>query len=145
MPHAFIGVDVIAGARGETPELFEQSLRFIEGLDVTRLHVFPYSERPNTLALTIQPVVDLHQRRVRTNRLIAASTRKLKAFAQGFAGTVRPVLFEQPREGEPMHGFTDNYLRVEAPFDASCIGKVVPTRLGEIIDDDCTFSGKLAL
>lgn len=142
MPHAFIGVDVIAGARGETPELFEQSYRFIESLDVSRLHVFPYSERPNTLALTIEPVVDLHQRRVRTNKLIALSQSKLNAFARQYAGTTRPVLFEQPRDGEPMHGFTDNYLRVEAPFDASCVGKVLPTLMGEIIDDDCTFAGK---
>ena len=143
MPHAFIGVDVIAGARGETDELFEKSYRFIESLDVTRLHVFPYSERPDTLALRIDYVVDQREKSRRTNRLIALSEKKLKAFTERFAGTERPVLYEQPREGMPMHGFTDNYLRVEAPFDASCINQVVNTALGEIIDDDCTLSAEV--
>lgn len=142
MPHAFIGVDVIAGARGETEELFEQSYRFIESLDVTRLHVFPYSERPDTLALRIEHVVDQREKSRRTNHLIALSERKLRAFAEQFVGTERPVLYEQPREGMPMHGFTDNYLRVEAPFDRWCINTVVNTSLGTIIDDDCTLSAE---
>ena len=142
MPHAFIGVDVIAGARGETEELFEQSYRFIESLDVTRLHVFPYSERPDTLALRIEHVVDQREKSRRTNRLIVLSERKLRAFAEQFVGTERPVLYEQPREGMPMHGFTDNYLRVEAPFDRWCINTVVNTSLGTIIDDDCTLSAE---
>ena len=142
MPHAFIGVDVIAGARGETEELFEQSYRFIESLDVTRLHVFPYSERPDTLALRIEHVVDQREKSHRTNRLIALSERKLRAFAEQFVGTERPVLYEQPREGMPMHGFTDNYLRVEAPFDRWSINTVVNTSLGTIIDDDCTLSAE---
>ena len=142
MPHAFIGVDVIAGARGETEELFEQSYRFIESLDVTRLHVFPYSERPDTLALRIEHVVDQREQSRRTNRLIALSERKLRAFAEQFVGTERPVLYEQPREGMPMHGFTDNYLRVEAPFDRWSINTVVNTSLGTIIDDDCTLSAE---
>lgn len=142
MPHAFIGVDVIAGARGETEELFEQSYRFIESLDVTRLHVFPYSERPDTLALRIEHVVDQREKSHRTNRLIALSERKLRAFTEQFVGTERPVLYEQPREGMPMHGFTDNYLRVEAPFDRWSINTVVNTSLGTIIDDDCTLSAE---
>lgn len=142
MPHAFIGVDVIAGARGETEELFEQSYRFIESLDVTRLHVFPYSERPDTLALRIEHVVDQREKSHRTNRLIALSERKLRAFTEQFVGTERPVLYEQPREGMPMHGFTDNYLRVEAPFDRWSINTVVNTSLGKIIDDDCTLSAE---
>ena len=142
MPHAFIGVDVIAGARGETEELFEQSYRFIESLDVTRLHVFPYSERPDTLALRIEHVVDQREKSRRTNRLIALSERKLRAFTEQFVGTERPVLYEQPREGMPMHGFTDNYLRVEAPFDRWSINTVVNTSLGTIIDDDCTLSAE---
>ena len=142
MPHAFIGVDVIAGARGETEELFEQSYRFIGSLDVTRLHVFPYSERPDTLALRIEHVVDQREKSHRTNRLIALSERKLRAFTEQFVGTERPVLYEQPREGMPMHGFTDNYLRVEAPFDRWSINTVVNTSLGTIIDDDCTLSAE---
>lgn len=143
MPHAFIGVDVIAGARGETDELFERSYHFIDGLDVTRLHVFPYSERPNTLALNIEPVVDVKTKSLRTNRLIALSEKKLRAFTERFAGTTRKVLYEQPREGMPMHGFTDNYLRVETPFRAEYINGVADTRLDKIIDDDCTMSAEI--
>ena len=143
MPHAFIGVDVIAGARGETDELFERSYHFIDSLDVTRLHVFPYSERPNTLALNIEPVVDVKTKSLRTNRLIALSEKKLRAFTERFAGTTRKVLYEQPREGMPMHGFTDNYLRVETPFRAEYINGVADTRLGKIIDDDCTMSAEI--
>lgn len=143
MPHAFIGVDVIAGARGETDELFERSYHFIDGLDVTRLHVFPYSERPNTLALNIEPVVDVKTKSLRTNRLIVLSEKKLRAFTERFAGTTRKVLYEQPREGMPMHGFTDNYLRVETPFRAEYINGVADTRLDKIIDDDCTMSAEI--
>ena len=143
MPHAFIGVDVIAGARGETDELFERSYHFIDGLDVTRLHVFPYSERPNTLALNIEPVVDVKTKSLRTNRLIVLSEKKLRAFTERFAGTTRKVLYEQPREGMPMHGFTDNYLRVETPFRAEYINGVGDTRLDKIIDDDCTMSAEI--
>jgi threonylcarbamoyladenosine tRNA methylthiotransferase MtaB len=143
MPHAFIGVDVIAGARGETEELFEQSYKFIESLDVTRLHVFPYSERPDTLALRIEHVVDQREKSRRTNRLIALSEKKLKAFTEKFVGTNRPVLYEQPRKGMPMHGFTDNYLRVEAPYDETSINNVVNTRLGNIIGDDCTLDAEV--
>lgn len=142
MPHAFIGVDVIAGSRGETPELFEQSYRFIESLDVSRLHVFPYSERPNTLALNIQPVVEPGERSHRTNRLIALSEKKLRDFSERFVGSERPVLFEQPHAGNPMHGFTDNYLRVEAPMCPDAINNVVQTRLNKIVDDDCTLGGE---
>jgi len=144
MPDAFIGVDVIAGARGETDELFEKSYRFIESLDVTRLHVFPYSERPNTLALNIEPVVDVKEKSLRTSRLIALSEQKLKAFTERFEGSTRPVLYEQPHEGMPMHGFTDNYLRVETLFRADCVNNVRTTNLGKIIDSDCTMSAEIA-
>ena len=127
MPHAFIGVDVIAGARGETPELFNQSCDFISSLDISRLHVFPYSERPNTKALTINTyVASTHEKSTRANHLIAISDQKLAAFSQQFIGTTRPVLWEQPKTGAPMHGFTDNYLRVEAPYDPALINTITP-------------------
>ena len=94
IPDAFIGVDLMVGTRGETEELFEESRRFVDGLDITRLHVFPYSERPGTLALrTIDHVVDQHTKSVRAGKMIALSDRKLRAFMQQYAGTVRPVLF----------------------------------------------------
>lgn len=144
MPHAFIGVDVIAGARGETDELFGQSYRFIEGLDVTRLHVFPYSERPGTMALRIDHVVPQHVKSQRTSALIELSEHKLEAFTRRFVGTCRPVLFEQPHEGMPMHGFTDNYLRVEAPMRVDCINRVINTHLINIASPDCTVQAEVA-
>lgn len=132
MPDAFIGVDLIAGMRGETEELFEESLQFISSLDVSQLHVFTYSERPNTRALGIEPVVDVHERHVRCNRLIDVSDAKLRDFYNRYSGTVRKVLFEQPAKGAPMHGFTDNYIRVEMPYNRDMINKVVSVRLGEM-------------
>ncbi len=130
MPDAFIGVDLIAGMRGETEACFEEGYRFIESLDVSQLHAFTYSERPNTRALDIEPVVDVRERHERCNRLISLSDSKLSAFYRRFEGSQRTVLFEQPAKGTPMHGFTDNYIRVEAPYDAQAINTVCSVRLG---------------
>lgn len=138
IPDAFIGVDLMVGTRGETEELFEESRRFVDGLDITRLHVFPYSERPGTLALrTIDHVVDQHTKSVRAGKMIALSDRKLRAFMQQYAGTVRPVLFEQPQPGMPMHGFTDNYIRVEvSEAPEALVNTVANVRLLSISPDD---------
>ena len=138
IPDAFIGVDLMVGTRGETEELFEESRRFVDGLDITRLHVFPYSERPGTLALrTIDHVVDQHTKSVRAGKMIALSDRKLRAFMQQYAGTVRPVLFEQPQPGMPMHGFTDNYIRVEvSDAPEALVNTVAQVRLLSISPDD---------
>lgn len=114
MPDAFIGVDLITGARGETDELFARSRKFIESLDISRLHVFPYSERPGTRALELAGAVDPAVRHRRTNEMLRLSERKWEQFARRFIGSTRPVLMEHPRTGgKPMAGFTDNYLRVE--------------------------------
>lgn len=114
MPDAFIGVDLITGARGETDELFARSREFIESLDISRLHVFPYSERPGTRALELAGAVDPAVRHRRTNEMLRLSERKWEQFASRFIGSTRPVLMEHPRTvGKPMAGFTDNYLRVE--------------------------------
>lgn len=131
MPDAFIGVDLIAGMRGETEELFEESYRFIASLDVTQLHVFTYSERPNTRALGIEPVVDIPERHRRCNKLIELSDEMLHRFYEAHRGSVRPVLFEQPAKGGPMHGFTDNYIRVEMPYNRDVVNKVRMVRLGD--------------
>ena len=137
IPDAFIGVDLMVGTRGETEELFEESYCFVDSLDITRLHVFPYSERPGTLALrTLDYVVDQHTKNVRAAKMIALSDRKLKAFMQKYSGVVRPVLFEQPQDGMPMHGFTDNYIKVEAPHDEKYVNRVVNVKLGGISPDD---------
>lgn len=114
MPDAFIGVDVIAGARGETEREWEASRRFIEELPVTCLHVFPYSERPGTSALRLSDAVDQATKHRRVEVLTQLSARKLNEFIQGSLGQVRPVLWETERHGV-MSGLTDNYLRVEMP------------------------------
>lgn len=131
MPHAFIGVDVIAGMRGETDERFEESYRFIESLDISQLHAFTYSERPNTRALTIEPVVPVHVRHERCNRLIQLSEQKLHDFYARYVWSVRQVLFEQPVKGHPMHGFTDNYIRVEMSAVPEAVNTVRTVVLGE--------------
>lgn len=131
IPDAFIGVDLITGVRGETEELFEESLRFVEGLDISQLHVFTYSERPGTQALKIEPVVPIPVRHERCRRMLEVSERKLHDFYTRFQGTTRPVLFEQPRKGAPMHGFTDNYIRVEMPYRKEWVNTCRPVRLGD--------------
>lgn len=129
MPHAFIGVDLIVGARGETADLYKQSHDFVESLDISRLHVFPYSERPGTRALNIDHIVDQHDKHLRTREMIAISERKLDAFASQFVGDVRPVLVEHRDKDGMMSGFTDNYIRVQIPADSSLANTVVPVRL----------------
>ena len=112
MPDAFIGVDVIVGMRGETDECFEESYHFIESLPISQLHVFSYSERPGTKALDIPYVVSPQAKHERSQRLLELSERKRLAHYKQFAGTDRPVLWEHAKDGEAMHGFTDNYIRV---------------------------------
>ncbi len=131
MPHAFIGVDLIVGARGETDELFERSRDFVESLDISRLHVFPYSERPGTRALDLDGVVPQDIKHRRTNVMLALSEQKLADFTSRFSGTVRPVLAEHPRKGKPMMGFTDNYLRVKMNPAPEFAGRVIDVRLGK--------------
>lgn len=131
MPHAFIGVDLIAGARGETDLLFEASRDFVESLDISRLHVFPYSERPRTRALDIDYVVDQKEKHRRTNVMLGISEKKLAGFMSRFTGTVRPMLLEHPHGKKPMSGFTDNYIKVEVDADPSLSGTIVSVRLGE--------------
>lgn len=113
MPDVFFGVDVIVGTRGETDEYFEEAYRFIESLPISQLHVFSYSERPGTQALKIDYVVSPEVKHERSQRLLALSDRKLHDFYERFIGTTRPVLLEKPKVGMPIHGFTDNYIKVE--------------------------------
>lgn len=115
MPHAFIGVDVMVGCRGEKPEHFEESYEFIRSLDVTQLHVFPYSERPGTRALSIPYVVSEHDKKLRSKRLLQLSDEKTHAFYAKHVGQEAEVLFEKANRGRAMHGFTRNYIRVELP------------------------------
>lgn len=125
MPHAFIGVDVMVGTRGETPECFDDSLKFIASLGVQHLHVFPYSERPGTMALRIPYIVPKAVRDERVARMMELSERQQREFIERHLGTERPVLFEQPPAGSKvMHGFTDNYIRVTVPYREELVNKV---------------------
>ena len=115
MPDAFIGVDVMVGTRGERPELFEETYEFLKSLDVTQLHVFPYSERPGTAALKIPYVVSDKDKKLRSKRLLDLSDEKTVAFYARHIGKEAEVLFEKAATGKAMHGFTKNYIRVELP------------------------------
>lgn len=130
IPDAFIGVDVIAGARGETREEWEKGIAFIESLPITRLHVFPYSERPGTAALLLGDSVPPSERHRRVNTLTAISDRKFEAFYNEHIGSEAEVLWEHPvRGGEEMHGFTRNYIRVTAPCRPELINTLSRVRL----------------
>lgn len=137
IPDAFIGVDLITGARGETPELFEASREFVDSLDISRLHVFPYSERRGTRALGLDAVVVPEAEKHRRARaMIALSEAKLRRFSERFTGAVRPVLLEHIADDGSVAGFTDNYLRVELPDAAGhASGDIVGVRLGKPLGD----------
>jgi threonylcarbamoyladenosine tRNA methylthiotransferase MtaB len=132
MPDAFIGVDVIAGTNGETDEYFEDTYNFVRNLDISQLHVFPYSERPGTFALNIPHKVPVPERKNRTQKLIALSERKHRVFYESQLGKTRPVLFEHEKKGGRMYGWTDNYVRVEVPLNEAFINKVVDVRLEKV-------------
>jgi threonylcarbamoyladenosine tRNA methylthiotransferase MtaB len=132
MPDAFIGVDVIAGTNGETEQYFEDTYRFILDLDITQLHVFPYSERPGTFALQIPHKVPVHERHERVKRLIDLSERKRRLFYESQLESVRKVLFEADKKHNRMFGFTDNYIRVETSWDQSHVNQVFGFKLEKI-------------
>lgn len=131
MPDAFIGVDVIVGTRGETDEYFEEARLFLESLDFSQLHVFTYSERPNTQALKIDHEVDPKTKHARCKVLLDLSDRKLHEFYQSQKGTNRKVLFEHTQHDNVMYGFTENYIKVETPYLASKANEIKLITLGE--------------
>lgn len=134
MPDAFIGVDVMVGTRGEKPELFEETYDFLKSLDVTQLHVFPYSERPGTAALKIPYIVPDQDKKRRSKRLLDLSDEKTEAFYRQHIGKEAEVLFEKAASGKAMHGFTKNYIRVElppSPDNDRLDNQLVNVRLGD--------------
>lgn len=143
MPDAFIGVDVIVGTRGETPEYFEKAYEFIRGLDITQLHVFSYSERPGTQALKIDYVVPPEEKHQRSQRLLALSDEKTKAFYARHIGQEAKVLMEKSKAGMPMHGFTENYIRVELEHDDSLDNHLVQVCMGGFNEDGTALKGEL--
>lgn len=143
MPHAFIGVDLIVGARGETAEEFERSYSFVESLDISCLHVFPYSERPDTKALEIPHVVSQEDKHKRAARMLALSEKKLSAFREQFIGTTREVLLEHSAEGMPMGGFTDNYIKVSVEASECMDNQIVAVSLDEVGEGVDAVKGRI--
>jgi threonylcarbamoyladenosine tRNA methylthiotransferase MtaB len=125
MPHCCIGVDVIVGFPGETEEDFKETFEFLHGLDVSYLHVFTYSERDNTAALDIKPVVPQQVRQERNKVLRNLSYQKMQYFTTQFTGQQRKVLFEAHSKNGSMEGYTDNYIKITASYNAACINKIV--------------------
>lgn len=146
MPDAFIGVDVMVGTRGEKPELFEETYNFLQSLDVTQLHVFPYSERPGTMALKIPYVVSDGDKKLRSKRLLDMSDNKTHAFYERFIGNEAEVLFEKAARGRAMHGFTKNYIRVElppSPDNDRLDNQLVKVKLGDFNHDKTALKALL--
>ena len=140
MPDAFIGVDVIVGTRGETEELFAESLQFMSEVDVSQYHVFSYSERPGTRALQIHHVVSPEEKHERSQQVLALSQQKWHGFYERFRGTSRPVLLEHSRHDGVMHGFTDNYIRVSIPSQGMD-NQIVQVQLGDWDADGNALKG----
>ena len=146
MPDAFIGVDVMVGSRGERPEYFEDCYNFLASLPVTQLHVFPYSERPGTSALSIPYVVDNREKKHRAHKLLKLSDEKTHAFYAAHIGQEADVLFENAARGKAMHGFTDNYVRVElSPSQAKeeYDNQIIRVRLGGFNYDQSSLKAEL--
>ena len=146
MPDAFIGVDVMVGSRGERPEYFEDCYNFLASLPVTQLHVFPYSERPGTSALSIPYVVDAREKKHRAHKLLKLSDEKTRAFYAAHIGQEADVLFEKAARGKAMHGFTDNYIRVElSPNQAKeeYDNQIIRVRLGAFNFDQSSLKAEL--
>lgn len=141
MPDAFIGVDVIVGVHGETPELFEESCAFIDSLDISQLHVFTYSERADTKMLDIEYHNPVTERKRRSDILHLLSEKKTREFYQKQSGKVWPVLWESRFHDERMVGFSANYVRVEKPFDKNAVNQVELVKLGNYNED---FSALIA-
>lgn len=126
MPHCCIGVDVIVGFPGETNDDFKETFDFLHQLDISYLHVFTYSERDDTHALSIQPVVPVHIRNERNKQLRNLSYQKMQYFTTQHIGETRKVLFEGNTKNGMMEGYTDNYIKITAPSKQEWVNNIVP-------------------
>ena len=135
IPDAFIGVDIIAGTNGETEELFRESYEFIKKMDISQLHAFTYSERSGTQALKIPGKVDVNERKNRTKMYINLSEKKLKVFYNKHLGSLHTVLFESKTDHGKISGFTENYIKVEIPYQTNLINELVRVKLLSVQPD----------
>jgi threonylcarbamoyladenosine tRNA methylthiotransferase MtaB len=144
MPDAFVGVDVIVGTRGETPEYFDKAYDFMQRVDVSQYHVFSYSERAGTKALEIPHVVTPQEKHDRSQRVLALSAQKTHDFYARFIGTTRPVLLEHASSRKPfMNGFTDNYIRVEVPNHPLLDNQIVQVKFGDFNQEGDALIGEI--
>jgi threonylcarbamoyladenosine tRNA methylthiotransferase MtaB len=133
VPNAFIGVDVIAGTNGETEELFQESYDFLNALEISQLHAFTYSERSGTQALKIPWKVEVEDRKRRTQMYINLSEKKLRSFYEKNLGSEQTVLFEAQQNKQKMHGFTENYIKVETSYNEKLVNKLQTVKLKSIL------------
>lgn len=143
MPNAFIGVDVIVGTRGETAEYFGRTFDFLKELDVTQLHVFSYSERPGTQALKIAHSVSPEEKHRRSQLLLDLSEEKTRVFYERHLGKEAVVLMEKSKAGTPMHGFTDNYVRIEIPHNEHLDNRLLKVRMGGFNEDGTSLLAEI--
>ena len=135
LPDACIGVDVIVGFPGETEEKFLETYKFLSELPISYLHVFTYSERDNTEAVEMEGIVPISERKKRNKMLRILSEKKKMAFYQSQIGKTLPVLWEHEEKNGMMFGFTDNYVRVQKPYDPASINRVETVKLEKIAPD----------
>jgi threonylcarbamoyladenosine tRNA methylthiotransferase MtaB len=159
IPDACIGVDVITGHPGETESYFLESVSFIESLDVSYLHVFTYSERPDTHALALRPIIEKSERKNRTHHYRMLSGKKRRSFDLSHLNSTREVLFESTPKNDVLLGWTDNYIRVAIPYTQGLENRIVPLKLSnytsdgyyleqissEIIEELCTIDSLINL
>lgn len=129
MPHCAIGVDVIVGFPGETDEDFKETFDFLQELDIAYLHVFTYSERSNTAALEIKPIVPISIRNERNKQLRNLSYQKMQYFTNKHIGETRKVLFENPDKNGMVEGYTDNYIKITAPHKKEWVNNIVAWKI----------------
>ena len=132
MPHACIGCDVIVGFPGETEADFLESYEFIKSLDISYLHVFTYSERANTPAAEMSGAVPIEERRRRNQALRGLSDMKTREFYRQHLGTTRPVLFEKSKDANMLSGFTDNYIKIERPYEEGLLNSIQEMTLNDL-------------
>ncbi len=140
MPDACIGVDVITGFPGETDADFQETYDFLNSLDISYLHVFTYSERPNTDAIELAGTVSIPERQLRTKRLRVLSSKKKHVFYDRFLGQVRPALMETEVKNGMLQGYTDNYIRVTLPYSEDLVNRIVNVQLNSFDEEGCIVS-----
>ena len=129
MPHCCIGVDVIVGFPGETDEDFKDCFDFLHSLDISYLHVFTYSERDNTHAISIKPIVPMNVRHERNKTLRNLSYMKMQYFTKQHHGQTRKVLFEGHENKGMMEGYSDNYIKITTPFRKEWVNEIVEWKI----------------